>query len=155
VAIFEGVKGFFVLAVGLGLLSLLNRDLQVEGIRIVHFLHMNPAHRIPQIFLNAMTRVTNKNLIWLALGAAFYCALRFIEGYGLWYKRVWAEWFAIISGGAYLPLEVYELIHKFQWYKVAITIFNLAIVIYLLRTRLREHRRHVAAQNGVSTFPPE
>ena len=44
--------------------------------------------------------------------ATVYSSLRFIESYGLWRQRVWAEWLAIISGAMYLPLELYKLVRR-------------------------------------------
>lgn len=35
--------------------------------------------------------------------------MRFVEAYGLWRERRWANWLAAISEGIYLPVEIYEL----------------------------------------------
>ena len=35
---------------------------------------------------------------------------RLIEACGLWYRRTWAEIFAIVTGAIYLPIEVYEIV---------------------------------------------
>ena len=49
--------------------------------------------------------------------------------------RAWAEWFAIISGCIYLPVEVYELIEKPTLIRAGILILNAFIVAYLLYVR--------------------
>ncbi|MCZ7627423.1 MAG: DUF2127 domain-containing protein [Candidatus Methylomirabilis sp.] len=43
--------------------------------------------------------------------AAGYASVRFVEAYGLWLERRWAEWFAAVSGGIYIPFEIYELLY--------------------------------------------
>jgi len=136
VAVFEAAKGTVVIAAGLGLLSLLHRDAQHAAETIVRHLHLNPARHYPRVFIEAAARMTDSRL-WLLAGGAFaYSAVRFIEAYGLWRLRPWAEWFAILSGGLYLPVEVYELFVHPTPVKAAILLGNAAIVGYLIQVRL-------------------
>lgn len=131
VAFVEGAKAAIVLLAGFGLLSLIHRDVQDLAERLVRHSHLNPAGKYPRIFLDAANRVTDANLWMLAGFAALYAIVRFVEAYGLWNERRWAEWFALISSGIYLPVEIYEIFHRFSWFKVAIFGTNLAIVIYM------------------------
>ena len=128
VALFEAGKGAVVLVAGLGLLALINRDAQDIAERIVRHSHLNPVSHYPRIFIEAAAEVTNSRLWWLAAGAAAYTLVRGVEAYGLWYERRWAEWFALVSGSIYLPVEIYEIIHHVTWLKVAIFAVNAAIV---------------------------
>lgn len=136
VAVFEAAKGTVVIAAGLGLLSLLHRDAQHAAETIVRHLHLNPARHYPRVFIEAAARTTSSRLWLLAAGAFAYSAVRFIEAYGLWRLRPWAEWFAILSGGLYLPVEIYELVRHPTPVKAAILIGNAAIVGYLIHVRL-------------------
>lgn len=135
VAIFEGTKGVLVLLVGLGILSLIHSGAQNVGEEIVERFHLNLARKHPRILIYAATHLDNSNLRLLALAAVLYSAIRFVEAYGLWRMRGWAEWFAIVSGGIYLPLEIYELIHHPTFVKAVILIGNAAIVAYLVYFR--------------------
>ena len=135
VAAFEAMKGALVLVVGFGLLSLIHRDAQEVAERLVRRSHLNPAHHYPRIFIEAATHVNASNLKILALGAVLYSALRFTEAYGLWRARAWAEWFAIISGAVYLPIEIYELIRHATIIKAIVLIINIGIVAYLIYFR--------------------
>jgi uncharacterized membrane protein (DUF2068 family) len=136
VAIFEAGKGALVLVAGLGLLSLLHKDLQESAESIVRHLHLNPARHVPRVFIDAATRMTEKKLWLLAAGAFAYAATRGAEAYGLWRLRPWAEWFAIVSGGIYLPVEFYELVRHATALKAAILLSNMAIVLYVGYVRL-------------------
>ena len=142
IALFEAAKGLVVLLVGLGLLSLLHQDVGEFAARLVRRLHLNPARRYPQIFLEAATRMTDAKLWALALGATAYATMRFVEAYGLW-RRVWAEWFAILSGGLYLPWELYGVWRHATALRAGIFLLNFVIVLYLLWVRLDawEHQR--------------
>jgi len=137
IATFEATKGALVLAVGLGLLSFVHRYAQNVGEEIVRRFHLNLAHHYPRIFLDAATHIDDAHLRLLALAALLYSTLRFVEAYGLWRMRAWAEWLAIISGGVYLPVELYELIEKATLVKASVFIVNAGIVAYLIYVRRR------------------
>ena len=137
IAVFEATKGALVLAVGMGLLSFVHRYAQNVGEEIVRRFHLNLAHHYPRIFLDAATHIDDAHLRLLALAALLYSTLRFVEAYGLWRMRAWAEWLAIISGGVYLPVELYELIEKATLVKASVFIVNAGIVAYLIYVRRR------------------
>jgi len=147
--LFEAAKGALVLLAGLGLLALIDRNVQAIAERIVRFSHLNPASHYPRIFVDAASHVTNRRLWFLAACAALYAIVRGVEAYGLWYERRWAEWFALIAGGLYLPLEVYELFHRATWIKVAVLSTNIGIVVYMAYALM-----HSAEQDRELRQPP-
>jgi uncharacterized membrane protein (DUF2068 family) len=131
IAVFEAAKGALVLLVGLGLLSLIHRDVEAVAEHLVRQSHLNPASHYPQIFVEAAGRVTDTHL-WMLAGAAFlYSVVRGVEAYGLWLERRWAEWFALIAGGFFIPVEIYELIHHVSLIKILVLATNTAIVVYM------------------------
>ena len=141
IAAFEAAKGALVLVVGLGLLSFVHRYAQNVGEEIVRRFHLNLAHHYPHIFLDAAAHIDDAHLRLLALAALLYSTLRFVEAYGLWRMRAWAEWLAIISGGVYLPAEIYELAEHATVVKAVVFIINAGIVAYLVYVRRRRHGR--------------
>jgi uncharacterized membrane protein (DUF2068 family) len=141
VAVFEALKGALVLTAGLGLLSLLHHDLQAVAERLVRHSHLNPARHYPRIFIEAASHTNDSRLLSLAALAFLYAAVRFVEAYGLWRMRVWAEWFAIIAGSVYLPVEVYEIFRRVTWMRGMVLLTNLLIVAYLVNVRLLSRRR--------------
>jgi len=139
VAVFEAAKGLLVVVAGFSLLSLVHHDAQHTAETIVRHLHLNPARHYPRVFIEAAGRVSSSRL-WLLAGGAFaYSLVRFVEAYGLWHLRRWAEWFAILSGGLYLPVEIYELVRRPTLVKAAILLGNLLVVAYLLYVRKTAH----------------
>lgn len=109
VALFEAGKGLLVLLAGFGLLGLLHRDLQHIAEQLVRLSHLNPASHYPRIFIDTAARITDQRL-WVMAGMAFaYALVRLVEGYGLWRGRRWAEWFAAVAGGIYVPMELSAL----------------------------------------------
>ncbi|EEF62023.1 DUF2127 domain-containing protein [Pedosphaera parvula] len=151
VAIFEFAKGFLVLAAGLGLLSLIHRDAQEAAEKIVRVLHFNPANHYPHVFIQAAGNASDARLWFYASAALAYAMIRIAEGYGLWYEKRWAEWFAAISAGLYIPVELYHLWHRVTWLKAVVLISNVLIVIYLVMILLDNHRQRVAATRKIKT----
>ncbi len=132
IACIEALKGVLVLVVGFGLLSLIDQDLQAAAERIVRWSHLNPARHYPQVFIQALSNTTDARLKFLATLAFLYAGVRFIEAYGLWRMKAWAEWFAIVSGAVYLPVEVLALIKRANSLKAAVFLVNAGVVGYLV-----------------------
>lgn len=136
VAVFEAIKGVVVLALGLGALAFLHRDLERAAQSLLVHLHVNPDHRLAHAFLNAASRTTDAGL-WAIAGACLaYALVRFVEAYGLWHRRVWAEWFALLSGTLYLPWEIYNIVEHPGWLHYAAFSINLTIILYMLYIRV-------------------
>ena len=131
VALFEAAKGAVVILAGLGLLALIHRDVQAVAESVVRHIHLNPARHFPHIFIDAAARATDARLWAMALAAMLYATIRFAEAYGLWRKQVWAEWFGILSGALYLPVEIYELALSVSVVKICILLVNLVVVGWL------------------------
>ena len=138
VAAFEAVKGAIVLIAGFGLARLIDTDLQQAAENLVDRLHLDPAKKFPRIFLDLAANASDAQLWGLAALAMTYAALRFAEAYGLWFERRWGEWIAAVSGGIYVPVELYELSHRFSAIKLAALVLNgfvVAYMVHLLRRR--------------------
>ncbi|HEX9078683.1 MAG TPA: DUF2127 domain-containing protein [Desulfuromonadaceae bacterium] len=141
VALFEATKGAVVIMAGLGLLALIHHDVQAVAEQVVRHLHFNPAKRFPRIFLDAAAAATDARLWTLAMTAVAYASVRFVEAYGLWRQRVWAEWFGILTGSIYLPVELYELTVSVTAVKLAVLATNLFIVGWLSWVRWQGRKR--------------
>jgi uncharacterized membrane protein (DUF2068 family) len=132
VALFEGAKGLLVLVAGFGLLSFVHKDLHEAVLRLVKHVHLNPASRYPRIFLDLTERVHDAQLWGMAMAAVIYFVVRMVEAVGLWLRKTWAEWFAVLTGGMYIPIEILEVIRSQTWPRVTVLVVNLGVVSYLL-----------------------
>ena len=131
VAIFEATKGLLVLFVGFGVLTFIHKDLHLAAEQLVRHSHLNPARHYPRIFIDAANNMTDGRLWAMAVSALLYSVVRFVEAFGLWLRRQWAEWFALLTGGMYIPIELFEIMRGLTWPKVAVLTVNAAIVIYM------------------------
>jgi uncharacterized membrane protein (DUF2068 family) len=150
IALLEAFKGVLVLIAGFGLLGFLGRDNEVYAEQIIRHLHLNPASHYPQIFIAAMARTDDSRLMFFASMAALYSAVRFVEAYGLWNERRWGEWLAALSGGVYLPIEVYELLRRVTWLRISALVINLLIVGYMVWLLTEVRRKRAAAEKKLT-----
>jgi uncharacterized membrane protein (DUF2068 family) len=140
VAVLEAAKGIIVLLLGLGLFTLVHADLDAVAEEITAFLHVNPEGRFSRVFLSLADHTTSRTLWLLATGALVYSAVRFTEAYGLWHRKEWAQWFALLSGALYLPGELYSLLHHSNLLKWTIFATNTMIVLWIFQLRVRDRR---------------
>jgi uncharacterized membrane protein (DUF2068 family) len=149
VAGFEFFKGIFVVAMGICALALVHKDTWLIAESLLALLRISTDHRFAQSFLDFADSITDARL-WAAARIAFaYAALRFTEAYGLWKERTWAEFMACVSGTLLLPLEVRELFRGVTFFRCALLIGNVAIVLYMIYIILanRRERRNAAASS--------
>lgn len=143
VASLEFLKGLAVLLIGAGFATMLHRnhDLEDIAVNLLYVLHIQHHRHLSDIFLRAADRLEDANLLLVAVAAGVYVVLRFIEAYGLWVGRAWAEWLALISGAIYLPLEIVELFRRATPIRFGIFALNVLIVLYMgwLRWNARRH----------------
>jgi uncharacterized membrane protein (DUF2068 family) len=139
VAAIEAAKGLVVLLTGLGLFSLLHRNVQQLAEQLVAHTHLNPASHTPHVFLEFAARLDDARLQQLAAAALAYAAVRLVEAYGLWHARAWGEVLAAASGAIYVPFELRELVHRPGLLSACLLLLNLAIVAFMLYS-LRRRR---------------
>jgi uncharacterized membrane protein (DUF2068 family) len=132
VAVFKLLKGFVLLAVGVGALRLLHRDFAVEVMRWADIFRVDPNNRYFQRALARLWALNPRRLREFSVGTFFYSGLLLTEGTGLALRKRWAAYFTIISTGCFLPLEVYEVVRRLSWPRVIVLILNIAVVIYLI-----------------------
>lgn len=140
VALFEGFKGLLVLLVGFELLTFINKDIHQAAMRLVEHIHLNPASHYPRIFLDLTEHITNSKLWSLAIAAFMYFIVRIVEAVGLWLRKAWAEWFAVLTGGMYIPIELFEVARSVTWPRVIVLVVNLGVVSYLLFVMIKNGR---------------
>lgn len=131
IAAIEAAKGILVLVAGFGLLALVHRDAEGLAAELITHLHLNPANKVPRIFIEAASRATDAHLWLLASLAMLYAATRGIEAFGLWREREWAEWFGVATGAIYMPFELYELSRGVTSLKLGTFLTNAAVVAFL------------------------
>ncbi|NTV02025.1 MAG: DUF2127 domain-containing protein [Chlorobiaceae bacterium] len=148
IAMLETAKGLLVVAILLSLLALFHGGAAVTPGQLVGQLPSGLAAHFPKVFAFIASGITAGQFHLLAMLAALYSAMRFIEAYGLWYARTWAEWFALVSCSVYLPIEFYELAKGFSWIKVGFLSLNLVIVLYVAYVLIKKRSARRLIKEG-------
>ena len=71
----------------------------------------------------------------IAIGLFAYAGLQLVEGVGLWMLKRWGEYVAVVGTSAFIPLEVYELLERVTWLRIAALLVNVGAVVYLVWTK--------------------
>jgi uncharacterized membrane protein (DUF2068 family) len=139
IAAFKLLKGVALLAVGIGALSLIDKDLASVVEHWVNVFRVDPANQYLHTLLERCTDISPQRLRELSFGTFFYAALLLTEGIGLAMGKRWAEYFTIIATSSFIPLEIYEIFHHANIAKIVVLLINVAVVWYLV-LELRRHR---------------
>ena len=138
IGLFKLFKALLLIAIGIGAIRLLHKDVAAAVNHWTQVLHVDPENHYIHRILVRLLRVTPRQLKELSAGTFLYAGLFATEGIGLLLHKRWAEYFTIITTGLFIPLEVYELVRHFTVAKMAVLVINVLIVAYLVnRVRSR------------------
>jgi uncharacterized membrane protein (DUF2068 family) len=135
-------KGVLLMLVALGVYSLSDNNLPDEFKQILQFFHLDPEKKFFTELAHKISEITPTNIIWVARGTFLYSCFSLVEGIGLMFRVPWAGWLAIGESVFFIPIEVYELMHKFSTTVLVILALNVWIVWYLFTNRARLFRHH-------------
>jgi uncharacterized membrane protein (DUF2068 family) len=142
VAAYKLIKGIGLLALGIGALRLLHKDVAAEIAQWLDALRVDPHNHYIQMLLEKLGMVDDKKLKALSIGTFFYSALFLTEGTGLALRKRWAEYLTIVSTASLLPLEVYEIVKRADAARTVVLVVNIAIVVYLVLEVRRTRNIH-------------
>jgi uncharacterized membrane protein (DUF2068 family) len=138
IALFKLLKAALLIAVGLGALHLLHKDLTSVLEHWVMRLGLDPGNRYVDKALEKAANFSPNKIKSLGIVSFIYAGLFLTEGIGLWMLKRWAEWFSVIITTSLVPVELYEIYHHPSVIKGLVLIVNIAVVGYLLYRILTE-----------------
>src|SRR4029077_5032726 len=110
---------------------------------LLHFLRVNPESKFFTDVAIQVGALNESRVLQVAIGTFLYRLFSLVEGVGLIFRVSWAGWLAIGESAFFIPIEVYELVHRFGLFHristtvAVILIINVIIVGYLLKNRQR------------------
>jgi uncharacterized membrane protein (DUF2068 family) len=141
---FKILEGTFFVLLGLGVVRLLHRDVGDLLLRLALALRIDPESHFVNLLLDKVQLLTPHKMRLISAGIFLKAGLDYLEGIGLAMEKTWAEWLTIGLTASFLPWEVFEIIRRFTWVKVGLTLLNVLVLLYLLwvqQLRLRAHHR--------------
>jgi uncharacterized membrane protein (DUF2068 family) len=136
------IQGGFLLALAIGVLHFIDRSIDIETARGLAHLNVDLDSPWVQRLLDRLGHVDNRQLKTLSTGSFVYSLLLLIEGSGLCLLKRWGDYFTILVTGSFLPLELYECVHRFSPLPVGVLLLNAVVLGYLVVRVVREHKQH-------------
>lgn len=136
------LKGGLFLSMAIVAYTLSDNDLPVEYRHLLHYLRLNPEKKFFSELALKVGALTEAKILWVAAGTAVYSLFSIVEGVGLMFRVPWAGWMAISESAFFIPIEVFDLIHRFSETVFIILVINIVIVWYLFLNRERLFKHH-------------
>jgi uncharacterized membrane protein (DUF2068 family) len=144
IAVFKVGQALLFVAIGVGVLRLLHKDVGDVIARLAHHvLRHNPESRVVNFILDKASIIDDRMLVRIGEVVFVYAGLDLIEGIGLYLEKVWAEYLTLAITASFLPWEIFEVLGKLTWVRSSLLAINAMVFFYLLKIvvqRVRERR---------------
>ena len=140
IAAFKLLKALGLLALGIGALKLLHKDVAGEVEHWINMFRVDPHNHFIDSLLEKLSILDDRRLRELSVGTFIYAGVFFVEGIGLALQKRWAEYLTIVTTASLLPIEIYELTRRVSAGRCLALVINVAVVVYLVY-ELRRFRR--------------
>jgi uncharacterized membrane protein (DUF2068 family) len=140
------VRGILALALAIALTVLLVTGTSVRLHGVVRGIREHVTSAWAVFLADAVVSVTERRHLVVATSAIFLDGIAvMVEWYLLWKGHTWGEWLVVATTSSLIPFEIVSLVREPHAGRVAILLFNIAIVVYLVRHALRRRRKAMSA----------
>jgi uncharacterized membrane protein (DUF2068 family) len=144
------LKGLLFVALAIVAYTLSDNDLPAEYQNLLHHMRLNPERRFWADLARQVGQLTEAKVLWAAAGTLVYSMFSLVEGIGLMFRISWAGWLSIGESAFFIPIEIYELVHRgpepvrpgHTLLVLIILALNILILWYLFQNRHRLFRHH-------------
>lgn len=133
IAVYKGLLALFFVALGVGAMHLLNKDIDDVISQLGDLLKLNPESKFVNFLYDRSAFITDPMLKRIGALAFIYAAVSLAEGIGLYLEKAWAEFLTLAITASFLPWEIFELLHRATWVRALLLIVNTVIFVYLLK----------------------
>ncbi len=132
IAAYKLLQAALLVSVGFGALRLLHRDVADVLSNLADKLQMDQEGRLIKFLMDKASLVDDHILRRISVFVFCYAAIGLLEGIGLLYEKVWAEYLTALITASFLPFEIIEILHRVTWFRVGLLVVNLAVLAYLV-----------------------
>lgn len=129
---FKLLKSATLLAIGIGVLKLLHKDLASEVAGWIDSFDLDPNNPYIVHLMEKVSSFDAGKLKAVSVVTFVYAGIYLVEGSGLVLRKSWAEYLTIISTAGFIPLELYEIDKHVNLLRILVLLVNIAIIIYLV-----------------------
>ena len=132
---------------------MLHKDVGDELALLADHLRFNPESRLVNFVLDRASLLDDPILRRIGILAFAYSAVSYVEGIGLYFEKVWAEYLTLIITGSFLPWEIIEIFRRQTIFRFSLLAVNLLVFLYLLQFLLTRTRERTAESEKVHADP--
>jgi uncharacterized membrane protein (DUF2068 family) len=133
IAVYKLLQALLFVAIGVGALRLLHKDIDDVLMQIAKNLRFNTESRFVDFILDRASLLNDPILRRIGLAAFCYAGVGILEGIGLYLEKVWAEYLTLLITASFLPFEIHEIMRRFTMARVALLVVNILVFLYLLK----------------------
>jgi uncharacterized membrane protein (DUF2068 family) len=145
IAAFKLAQALLFMAIGVGALHLLHKDVGDQLARVADHL---PESRFIDFLLDRASLIDDRILMRIGALGFVYAGVNLIEGIGLYFEMVWAEYLTLIVTGSFMPWEIFELLRRVTLIRVGLLAVNALVFLYLLQLVMERGRRRCCAKES-------
>jgi uncharacterized membrane protein (DUF2068 family) len=133
IAVYKLLQALLFVALGVGALRLLHKDIDDVLTKIVSDLRFNPESRFVNFVLDRASFLNDPLLVRIGVAAFGYAAVGILEAIGLYLEKAWGEYLTLLITASFLPLEIHEIIRRLTSARVTLLLVNVIVLFYLLK----------------------
>jgi uncharacterized membrane protein (DUF2068 family) len=141
IAVYKVVQALFFIALGVGAMRLLHKDVGDVMAQIASDLRFNPEGRFVNFVLDRASLLDDPMLRRIGFAAFCYAGIGIFEGIGLYLEKAWGEWLTALITASFLPFEIHEILRRLTWARVGLLVVNVLVLLYLLKMIAERPRR--------------
>lgn len=157
IAVYKLVGALLFVAIGVGALHLMHKDIDDVLWRVIVDLGMRPESRFVNFLFEKAELLNDPMLKRIGFGAFCYAGLGIGEAVGLYLEKAWGEFLTLMITASFLPFELHEILRKLTWVRVSLFVANLAVLLYLIwllgQRAAQRRRRHALAAHAKPDEP--
>jgi uncharacterized membrane protein (DUF2068 family) len=132
IAAYKFLLALMFVAVGIGALRLMHKDIDDVISHIGDLLRFNPESRFVNFLYDRASLINDPLLRRIGALAFSYAGLSLAEGIGLYLEKAWGEYLTLAITASFLPWEIFEVFHHITWVRVGLLVVNTLVFFYLL-----------------------
>ena len=140
IAVYKFLLALMFVAVGVGALRLMHKDIDELISHLGDLLRFNPESRFVNFLYDRASLINDPLLRRIGALAFSYAAISLAEGIGLYLEKAWGEFLTLLITASFLPWEIFEVIHRLTWVRVGLLVVNVLVFAYLIRVVTSRHK---------------
>jgi uncharacterized membrane protein (DUF2068 family) len=146
IAVYKFLYSLLFIALGVGALRLVGKDVGDILTRIAGDLRFNPEGRIVNFILDRASILDDPMLRRIGFAAFCYSAIGIAEAIGLYLEKAWGEYLTLIITASFLPWEIIEVLRRQTLPRISLLVVNALVLLFLIKVvweRQRNSKRVV------------